>query len=242
MTLQEAIEIRKSKRKYLGTPIAADKLVKINELIKEFNQLGDFRFELVTNSGQPFNGLLKSYGMFSGVNNYLGLIAVEKDKLAEEMLGYYGELLVLHLTTMNLDTCWVSGSYSKKDLPFKLNRNEVVVCTITLGNAIETESGKENFIRKVTHRKTKKLKDMYVSDDEIPQWFIDGMTAVQKAPSAANKQPVKFIYEDNQVYAIMENFNLMGKGLDFGIAKLHFELGAKNGTWEWGNGGEFVRE
>jgi hypothetical protein len=28
--------------------------------------------------------------------------------------------------------------------------------------------------------------------------------------------------------------------LDFGIAKLHFVLGAGGGKWEWGNGGKFA--
>jgi len=29
--------------------------------------------------------------------------------------------------------------------------------------------------------------------------------------------------------------------IDFGIAKLHFEIGAGGGKWSWGNNGEFIR-
>ncbi|WP_346938503.1 nitroreductase family protein [uncultured Clostridium sp.] len=45
----------------------------------------------------------------------------------------------------------------------------------------------EELISKVSHRKTKSIEEMYESDDNVPQWFINGMKAVQKAPSAINK-------------------------------------------------------
>lgn len=30
--------------------------------------------------------------------------------------------------------------------------------------------------------------------------------------------------------------------VDLGIAKLHFEIGAGGGRWDWGDGAEFHRE
>ncbi len=46
-------------------------------------------------------------------------------------------------------------------------------------------------ISKLSHRKTKTVEEMYHSNEEVPNEFINGMKAVQKAPSALNKQPVK---------------------------------------------------
>lgn len=55
-----------------------------------------------------------------------------------------------------------------------------------------------------------------------------------------NAQPVKFIYKDNKVTAkVPEKINM--QLVDLGIAKLHFELGAGGGKWEFGNGGTFCK-
>ena len=66
------------------------------------------------------------------------------------------------------------------------------------------------------------------------------MAAVQRAPSAMNKQPVMFSYEDGRVRASVSDTTKYLVGFDLGIAKLHFELGSGGGAWEWGSGAEFV--
>ena len=160
--------------------------------------------------------------MLSGVRNYAGLIAGNGDDRAREKLGYYGELLMLHAVTMGLGACWVGGSFDRKSCPFGLAEGEKILCTITLGYAKEKNSARESLIYGVTHRKTKALEQLYRSDVPAPEWFLDGMRAVQKAPSAVNRQPVLFAYEGGKVTAsLLEG----GDPLDLGIAKLHFELG-----------------
>ena len=80
---------------------------------------------------------------------------------------------------------------------------------------------------------------MYVSNGTVPDWFITGMNAVQKAPSAINRQPVMFSYKDGTVTATVDDITKEGFAFDLGIAKLHFEIGAGGGTWDFGNGAEF---
>jgi hypothetical protein len=80
---------------------------------------------------------------------------------------------------------------------------------------------------------------MYTSDAPVPDWFLSGMQAVQKAPSAINRQPVMFSYKDGVVTASVEDIDGEGFAFDLGIAKLHFEIGAGGGAWEFGNGAEF---
>jgi len=239
MTLLQAVNIRRSRRKYIPTPLDTQKAAKLLELIEEYNQLGGFRIELVLNNGKAFNGLLKSYGMFSGVNDYIGLLADNNDASSAEKLGYYGELLVLHATAMGLGTCWVGGSYRKSDCPFDIGENERLICAIVVGNVAEKDSPKEKFFRYVTHRKTKGAEDMYEADTSPPEWFRNGMLAVQKAPSAVNRQPVFFTYKDGKIIAAVKDISDTATALDFGIAKLHFELGAEGGKWERGNNGEY---
>lgn len=159
------------------------------------------------------------------VRHYIGLIANDDDPHSNEKIGYYGELLVLHATTLGLGTCWVGGTFSKSKVPFELAENERVACLITIGNVEETSSFKEKFFHNMTHRKVKPKEEMFTSDEQVPNWFLSGMAAVQKAPSAMNKQPVTFSYQDGCVKASVKNETVYFVLFDLGIAKLHFELG-----------------
>lgn len=239
--LTEAIELRRSRRKYIESPIGAEVAEKLQTLALEYGQKANVRLELVLNNGSAWGGLRKSYGMFTGVKNYVGLIASKTDFEAMERLGYYGELLMLHAVAMGLGTCWVGGSFDRKLCPFVLCGDEMIVCAIALGYAQEQESMKEKLIRSVTHRKTKTIKDMMTTDAPAPGWFMAGMRAVQKAPSAVNRQPVVFSLKEGKVTAGVEKASDIGSVLDLGIAKQHFELGAGCGSWSFGNHAEFAK-
>ena len=77
--------------------------------------------------------------------------------------------------------------------------------------------------------------------DRAPAWFAAGIEAVQRAPSAANKQGVRFRWEaDGAVRGEMTREGSFAL-VDLGIAKLHFELGAHGGAWTWGDGGVFEK-
>ena len=242
MDLIGAIDARRSRRKYSGLPLETETAGRVRGLINEYNAAGGFRMELVTDNGEAFNGFTRSYGMFSGVKNYAGLIIDPGDGNSAEKLGYYGELLTLRAVSAGLGTCWVAGSFSKPHTPFKLKEGETLACVITLGGADEQDGFREKMLRSLTHRKSKSAEDMYESDGPVPEWFSNGMKAVMKAPSAVNRQPVKFYYKNGAVSASVINISDTTHALDFGIAKLHFEIGAGGGKWAWGCGAEFTRD
>ena len=241
MNLIEAIAARRSRRKYLGTPIDPALAAQLQETLDHCNKVEGIRMKLVMDNGQTFNGLTKSYGMFSGVNDYICLIAESNDPAAAEKLGYYGELAVLSATALGLGTCWVGGTFRRSDVPVMLADTETLVCTIVVGNVDDQASAKERLIHRLTHRKRKFVADMFESDTPAPDWFMQGMDAVMRAPSALNRQPVTVVYECGAVTASVQDIHASGMALDLGIAKLHFKLGAGDGEWEWGNDGVFVR-
>jgi len=240
--LTKAIEMRRSRRKFQGTPIDEKTVAKLDALIVKYSTKDSGRMVLVTNNGKSFNGFTKSYGMFSGINDYIVLIADKNDLEAVEKLGYYGELMVLNTTELGLGSCWVGGGFSRLDMPITLDKGESVICAIVIGHASEDLSFKEKIIHGITHRKTKTVEDMYTSNEPVPEWFIAGMKAVQRAPSAVNRQPVKFTYQAGSVQASVKDVANLNTTLDLGIAKLHFELGAGGGTWIWGNDGNFTKK
>ena len=239
MTIRDAIDVRTSRRSYLEQDLTTSQLEKMNKLINQFNKIGGFKIQLVTNDGKAFKGFSRSYGMFKGVCHYFVFIADTSDLHADEKIGYYGQLLVLHATTLGLGTCWVGGTFSKSKTPVTLSNNERIACLITIGMTPEENTKKEKFIHKLTHRKSKTAEQMYHSDTAVPKWFHDGMLAVTKAPSAMNQQPVCFTYQNKKTTAMLLPNKKHFVDMDLGIAKLHFEIGAGGGTWNWGKEGRF---
>lgn len=240
MTLQEAITARRSRRKYTQAPIDPDVAQTLQALAREYSEAANARIELVLHDGAAWNGLTRSYGLFSGVQNYAALIAKKGDLLAVERLGYYGEKLVLHAVALGLGTCWVGGSFDRKRCPVVLAPGEMIYCAVALGHAAEPLGTREKLMHSITHRRAKSAEDMTRADAPVPPWFLGGMQAVQLAPSAVNRQPVVFTWSGGKVTAYVQKETDVGSLFDLGIAKLHFKLGAGRGSWRFGNHAEFV--
>lgn len=220
----EAINKRVSRRTYSKEELSCDKVNLIMELIQNLNRESKLTIAFLKDGSTCFEGL-KSYGMFKNVKS---LILLKGDKKLEhlyEKCGYYGEKLVLELTKMNLGTCWVGGTYSKNTNLLDVASNEELVCILVVGNIDEILTTKEKLIRKGSHFKQKKLSDIGVCDNEMPQWFINAIECVQKAPTALNSMKVKFILKDDLITVSVPNdyrFDLV----DLGICKVHFEVGS----------------
>lgn len=233
----EAIEQRKSRRSYLDTPVDQIKLNQLHGLIDTYNSEAGLSISLVLDGSRAFNGLSKSYGMFKNVRSLVALKGKKEDSNLKEKLGHYGEMIVLEATKMGLGTCWVGGTFDRKCDIANVKENEELSCVITIGNIAQEQTFRERLVHNIIHRKTKPLDAMYTSDSPVPQWFLDGMKAVQRAPSAMNLQPVKFEYKNGEVSAFVEDNRFL---TDLGIAKIHFSL-ATSGSFELGNHGRHHR-
>lgn len=235
----EAIEKRISRRTYLNENIEPDKLKKINEYICNYNKLSGLSIQFIEDASKGFNGLIKSYGMFHGVKSIIALVGKTSDPYLKEKAGYFGELLVLEAALLGLGTCFVGDSYDKKNCPCKIEEDESLVCVITIGPVDDKPSLKEKLVYRMTHRNTVKAENLYESEGEVPSWFLNGIKAVQLAPSALNRHPVKFVYKSGNTYAFVEETNKFDL-VDLGIAKLHFEIGA-GGKFAPGNYGTYSK-
>jgi hypothetical protein len=114
-----------------------------------------------------------------------------------------------------------------------------IYAVITIGYAKENYSLVEKSMYKATHKKNKSYQDMIeVCDEKLPEAYSYGLSLVEKGPSAVNRRPVKFRYE-NGVFSAHVDEPYSDKSVDFGIAKLHFVIGAKakgvNGSWSFEN-------
>ena len=222
MTNIEAINKRISRRTYLKTPVDTAKQNALQKLIDTLNQRSGLNFSIQNNVNEGFEGG-KSYGLFKGVSSVFVLKGREMPMLREKV-GYYGEILILEATRLGLGTCWVAGTYNKssfKDIP----EDEKIICVIPFGNVSNRKTLKEAFIRGIIHRKTKTIEQLSNCNVSSPDWFINAMKAVQRAPTAMNLQNVYFEYENGKVTAGSPP-NKGSDPVDIGICKLHFEYGA----------------
>lgn len=222
----KAIDARCSRRTYLSKEIEVEKVNTLQKLIKELNEASGLNLQLQLNGPELFKGFSSSYGMLKGVQAYFALVGPKNDPDLMEKVGYYGEILALEATALELGTCWIGGTYDRKLCTqlINLSEDEELVAIIAVGYTPVDKTLKEKMLSKMAHRKTKTIEEMYTANGSVPSEFINGMAAVQKAPSALNKQPIKFHYENGIVST--STINSTGyENIDLGIAKLHFEVG-----------------
>lgn len=250
MTLKEAIDIRHSRRSYTPKTLSGEAIEALTDIITQANETENLHIQLITSGAKAFSNLLKTYGLFSGVHTYLAIVGPAGDTRAQQLLGYYGELLVLTAQTFGLSSCWVGATFDHGNARAQVRPGEKLYCLITLGYAKESTSlgeklalsmkGRPHTAEQIMKYRSGRM-DAAVADGHngsgasnrhdhqisgrAPRWFLDGIDAVLKAPSARNRLPVHFTLEQGIVTA-----DCIPNGgyeyIDLGIARLHFEIGA----------------
>lgn len=225
----EAIGKRKSRRAYKNKPLDTDTMNVIREMVAAVNEKAGLHLIFVEDATPYFR-------IFSGKFSMIIVSGPDSQKSREDA-GYYGESIVLQCVYHGLGTCWVSGTYNENKVYETINipREERVYAVITIGRAKEHYSVVEKTMYNATHKKNKTYPDMFdVLDDKLPDAYIYGMQLIEKAPSAVNRRPVRFRYENGVLSGSVED-PYSDKSVDFGIAKLHFVLGCRakgvNGHW-----------
>lgn len=210
--MEVAIKNRHSVRQYLEKNIEDEKKELILNEINKINKEVGLNIQVCFEESQAFDTFLAHYGKFENVNNYIVLIGKKGN---DELIGYWGEHLVLKAQQLGLNTCWVALTYGKNKTKVKVEKGEKIYCTLALGYG--KNSGKDH--------KSKSIEQVSNVSKDTPKWFEDGVKLALFAPTAMNQQKFKFIYQNDQVFA------KSGKGfytkIDLGIAKYHFEIGAK---------------
>ena len=229
----KAVELRKSRRAYRNKPLDSETKSVISEMVDAVNEKAGLHMIFVEDASPYFK-------IFSGKFSMIIVSGPDTQK-AREDAGYYGESIVLQCVYHGLGTCWVSGTYNENKVyeTIDIPREERVYAVITVGYPKKNYSVVEKTMYNATHKKNKTYPDMFdVLDDKLPEAYVYGLQLVEKAPSAVNRRPVRFRYE-NGVLSGKVDEPYSDKSVDFGIAKLHFVLGCRakgvNGKWTYEN-------
>lgn len=234
----KAIEMRTSRRTY--KPRALDKSIVevLKNMVDAVNEASGLEFQFIEDGNPPFK-------IFTGKFSYIAVCGEDTEK-ARIKSGYWGESIVLQCVFHGLGTCWVSGTYDENKVykAIDLPKSHRLYAVIVVGYVKDKLSTKEKIMYNATHKTNKPYQKMFeICDKKLPPYYEYAMKLVEKAPSATNRRPVHFRYENDVISAYVEE-PYSDKSLDFGIAQLHFQLGAqeKGVKGEWDLNGRFCTE
>ena len=248
MDIIEAIQTRVSCRAFEARPLEESTLAELEAEIERINEESGLRFQLY---GPREDGTAPdvSLKMFASKPPCYAAFVGPVGPEPEERLGYYGERFVLFATQLGLGTCWVAGTYEQATTRAEVGEGEKLHDVIPLGYAPAKMPLKQRTIRSGIRARDKKLSALWNGAralSEEPAWVQACVLAVQRGPSAVNEQPVVFTRasDDEPIRAKLARVKSGLEYTDLGIAKLHFELVARecgiDGRWEWGAGGVFI--
>jgi len=217
--MKQAMINRHTVRKFKGTPLSESEKSLLRARVDELNKQFDLSVTLIESDKTPVNFMGKVVLGGKGVYSYFVLAADERDGV-DEMLGYAGSDLCLYAQMNGLNTWWMAGTFNRKYVEGFVSGKKIV-SIIAVGHG-ETQG--------VPHKS--KEKDQVSSySGEAPGWFKNGVEAALLAPTALNKQAFTITGEGNKVRLTYKSGPM--SGIDKGIVKHHFELGAGKENFEW---------
>lgn len=220
MDIMQAIEERHSVRKYEEKKLPEDVVQSLKDEIDKCNEEGGLHIQLVTDEPEAFGSVLVHYGRFKGVTNYIALIGKDGEDL-EELLGYYGERLVILAQMLGLNSCWVAVTFKKVPSAYEVAPGERLAAVISLGYGLN--QGKPH--------KNKNIHTVSNISDDSPEWFKNGVKAAMLAPTAVNQQRFYLDMVGSGVRATA-GVGIYSK-MDLGIVKYHFEVGSGKDSSIW---------
>ena len=217
MDVKEAMDQRISLRAYDQKPIEQEKLSQLQEAIDVANaQMAEVAPDhpaILTIEGPHLEDgtsvHMKNRSIVGPIYHYVAGYC--EDAIARELIGYYGEKIVLLATQLGIGSCWIAETMDWKTLARDEYNGLKLGIIISIGYAPEKIPLKQEGIRTAIRLRTKKPAQIMTANvqptepEKMPEWFNRGINAVLACPTAINKLPVVFDLTDGVVSASMPN-------------------------------------
>jgi hypothetical protein len=236
----EAIKKRVSRRTFDGSAVLSAQLAGLESFPTTMAEAPGARLVFVESApADLFKGIVGGYGSVRGAPSAAVFVA---DDCGEVSAGYLGEAFILHATTLDLDTCWLAGTFDRNvagRVVGELTPTERVVAVTPVGHAVAQKSTVERLMGTVVQSRSRRAVEEIaptLATEDWPAWAVVAVEAARRAPSGANRQPWRFRIEDGTLVLFGAEDAYWTAGLDHGIAMLHGQLGSEHagvtGSWE----------
>ncbi len=186
---------------------------------------------------------LGTYGVIDGAGYFLAG-AVDEGPYALEDYGYVFEWVVLQLTALDLNTCWLGGTFRRGEFGAALHvaEDELVPAVSPVGHATDRRSAVDRAFRWAAGSRRRKPWSELFFDGTLDRplaprtagpWAAV-LELVRLAPSASNKQPWRIVRDGERWHVLIarspgyrNRFVADLQRVDIGIALCHFDLGAR---------------
>ena len=233
MSIIESIHQRRSVRSYTGEPLTKEDAESIEHFISNLETPfgASVRVNLLHTTQGEGKVKLGTYGVISGARDYLTLVYKESP-LVEESAAYMFEQVVLYCTSLGLGTCWLGGSFSRKDFKDQLNLQpgEKLRIVSPVGYPSEKKRLWDSIIGADGNHSSRKpfgalffYKDFATPlTEEQAGVYCEPLKMVRLAPSANNQQSWRVILAEGALHFYYRK-SIIGYGaIDLGIACAHF--------------------
>lgn len=246
--MRDAILNRVSTRTFKKELLSGKDIATIKEIIEQhktvkgpFDHMFDFTFAL-NDSKSSDSKKIGTYGVLRNVPSFIGGICENEFKSIVDF-GYVFELIILSLTNKGYDTCWIGGSFKRKDYQKKLDENQIIPAISPVGFRAAKRTIIERIIRNAAESDNRLLFEELFKDyntleplnDTLENPIVQCMSLVRKGPSSSNKQPWRIYLDNDDIHFYLkrtqrypsDNFPYDIQALDIGIALSNFEVGLK---------------
>lgn len=243
--LEEAIKKRYSVRNYDSREIEPEKMTAIRSFIAALdNPFGiKVNFHFLDFADVKNKEKLGTYGIIKGAGQYIGT-TVAPCPLALEALGYELEAVILYLTHLVLGTCWLGGTFGRKEFAgaMQIPQDALFPAVTPFGYPAAKKHIKEKMMRKIIGADNRREWDKLFFNNEFAMPLAKeeagglgfALEMIRLGPSASNKQPWRLVLKEDccHFYEYKEPgysavFPYDIQRIDMGIAAAHFDFATK---------------
>ena len=242
MTITETIKKRRSVRNYTGEPLREEHKILITNYIAGLKAPFDapsVRIQLIHANQGTGRVKLGTYGFIGGASDFLTLVFEKNSSfpLMEEAAAYTFEQVILFCTSLDLGTCWLGGSFSRKDFAGQVNLkpNEILRIVSPVGYINPKRRFSEMLLgSEGKHLSRKPFEALFFQGDfqkpvlnATAGIYENPLEMVRIAPSANNQQPWRIILDGDKLHFYQHVSSIGFAAIDLGIALCHFEQTCK---------------
>ncbi len=223
MITTNTIRARHSVRNYIDEPLPKEEFDALADIVAKAARESGLDIQLIGNNPEAFN-VLARFGVIRGCRTHVAFVVDgAADETTDELIGYWGQHIVLAAQDVGLNTCWC-GICARKKSHAVVSPGRKIRLVIAVGHG-KTQG---------SPRKTKSVEELSAIEcGEVPAWFAQAMEAAQLAPTAMNNQHFKItLLADGKTVraeAPTGGYNL----IDLGIVKRNFEIAANEAGADW---------